>query len=41
MTGPGQVAGSGEHGNKNFRLHKMQGICWLAEKAGVSLYDAS
>jgi hypothetical protein len=27
MTGPGQVAGSGEHGNKNFRLHKMQGIC--------------
>ena len=29
MTGPGQgqVAGSGRHGNKNFRLQNMQGIC--------------
>jgi hypothetical protein len=28
MTSPGQgqVAGSGENANKNFRLHKMQGI---------------
>jgi hypothetical protein len=29
MTGPrqGQVAGSGEHGNKTFRLHNIKGIC--------------
>jgi len=28
MTGPGQgqMAGSGKHGNKNFRLHIMQGL---------------
>ena len=27
MTGQGQVAGFGQHSNKNFRLHKIQGIC--------------